>query len=162
MSNEFRIERVFAAPRDVVWDAWTRPEQLAQWFGPKGTKATMLRAEVRPGGILHSRLETPDGVMFGRFVYRDVTPPSRLVWEHGFGDADGNPVPPPFPMKWPIQMLTTVVFADEGDQTRVTLTWVPLDASPEEERVFAENLASMNGGWSGSFDVLDEYLATKG
>ena len=53
MAPEFRITRRFAAPRDRVWDAWTRPEQLARWFGPKGVTTTVLSFDLRPGGGLH-------------------------------------------------------------------------------------------------------------
>jgi uncharacterized protein YndB with AHSA1/START domain len=157
----FRIERVFAAPRQMVWDAWTVPEQYKQWFGPKGSRVELLQADIRVGGLIHSFMETPGGPMYGRGLYREVTPPSRLVYEHGFADAEGNLAKSPFPMDWPMVLLTTVVFEDEGDGTRMTLTWMPLDATPEQEATFAGHFESMNGGWGGSFDVLEEFLARK-
>ena len=60
--ENFVTTRVFAAPRARVWDAWTKPEQYARWFGPKGCTTTVKSADVRPDGLLHSRLDTPDGV----------------------------------------------------------------------------------------------------
>lgn len=157
---DFVITRIFKAPRQRVWDAWTKPEMLAQWFGPKGVTATVLAWDLRPGGVTHSRLETPDGNrMWARFLYREVEPPSRLAWEHSFSDADANVVPSPFPHAWPLRLLTVVLFADRGNETEVTLTWSPLDATPEQRKTFEESMASMEGGWGGSFDQLDAFLA---
>ena len=161
MPTEFRIERVFAAPREMVWDAWTNPEQLSQWSGPKGSKCETVTADIRTGGMHHWSMEMPGapGLMYGRADYREVTPRSKLVWVHGFADAEGNRVPVPFAENWPLTMLTTVTFAEEGDATRIVLTWVPLDASDVEDQVFAENIPNMTGGWTGSFEQLDEFLA---
>jgi uncharacterized protein YndB with AHSA1/START domain len=57
-------------------------------------------------------------------------------------------------------MLTTVVFEDEGARTRVTLTWEPINPSKEERESFAQMLPSMTGGWTGTFDQLDTFLAS--
>ncbi|MBX9880584.1 MAG: SRPBCC domain-containing protein [Sphingomonas sp.] len=155
----FTITRHFAAPRERVWAAWTQPEQLARWFGPKGSAGTILAFDPRPGGEWRGRMETPDGAtMFSKFVFREVTPPSRLVWVHGFADAAGNRIRAPFAAQFPLELLTTVDFAEDGAGTRITLAWEPLDASPEEEAFFASMMASMEGGWSGSFEQLDALL----
>lgn len=158
---EFVITRVFKAPRRKVWDAWTKPEQIARWLGPKGTTTVVLHADMRPGGMLHSRMASADGhVMWGKFVYREVTEPSRLVWVHSFSDEHANVVRAPFfDGLWPLELLTTVTFEEEAAGTRVTLTWVPMNATPEEQATFAANMVSMTGGWSGSFDQLDLVLA---
>ena len=107
---------------------------LAQWFGPKGVTTTVLRHELEPGGMLHARMDRPDGgTMWARFVYRAVEPPARLVWAHAFGDAAGNAVPSPFGGAWPLELLTTVTFEPAcGEATRVTLRWSPIDATAEE------------------------------
>ncbi|MDH7639595.1 SRPBCC family protein [Sphingomonas oryzagri] len=160
MAPEFRITRRFAAPRDRVWEAWTRPEQLARWFGPKGVTTTVLSFDLRPGGGLHARMESADGgVMWARFVYREVVAPETLVWEHGFADEAGEFTASPFGGPWPLRLLTNVRFEEEGDATRLTLTWVPLEATAEEEAAFAAMMESMTGGWSGSFEQLDAFLA---
>lgn len=160
MPTELRIERVFDAPREIVWEAWTVPEQIAQWMGPKGSTSESVSVDIRTGGMHHWRMDMPGaGSMYGRADYREVTPPSRLVWVHGFADAEGNRVAVPFAPGWPLTMLSTVTFEEEGEKTRVVLTWVPLDATPEQEQVFADNLPSMQGGWGGSFAQLEEFLA---
>jgi uncharacterized protein YndB with AHSA1/START domain len=160
---EFVIARVFDAPRQRVWDAWTKPDQLARWFGPKGVTTTVKAHDLRPGGMLHSHMDTPDGGrMWAKFVYREVTAPSRLVWVHSFSDEHAGVTRAPFfDGNWPLELLTTVTFADEGKATRVTLTWKPLNATDIERLTFAANMTSMNQGWTGSFEVLDAFLAAE-
>jgi len=156
----FTITRTFAAPLARVWEAWTRPEAVAQWFGPKGTCGTVLAFDLRPGGEWRGRMDMPDGgAMYSKFVFREIEPMSRLVWVHGFADSEGNRIRAPFAEQFPLEMLTTVLFADEGEATRVELSWTPLDATPDEEAFFTSMMESMNGGWSGSFDQLDSFLA---
>lgn len=159
----FSITRTFNASRARVWSAWTRPEALAQWFGPKGTSGVILAFDLRPGGEWRGRMDAPDGSsVYSKFVFREVEPMSRLVWVHGFADADGNRIRAPFAPQFPLEMLATVLFADEGERTRIEFSWTPLDATPEEEAFFANMMASMNGGWSGSFEQLDEFLGAGG
>lgn len=156
----FTIERRFAASLSRVWSAWTDPDQLAAWFGPKGTAGSILAFDLRPGGEWRGRMEGPDGsVMYSKFVFREIDPPHKLVWVHGFADAEGNRVRAPFAALFPLEMLTTVLFREADGGTLVTLSWEPIDASPEEIAFFTDMMASMTGGWSGSFDQLDEFLA---
>ena len=160
MSEKFEISRVFAAPRERVWEAWTKPEQLAKWLGPKGTSSQVKHFELKPGGYLHSRLTAADGsVSWGKNVYREIDPPNRLVWEQVFSNEAGDIVKAPFPMPWPLRMLTTVIFEDERAGTRVALTWEPINPTKEELASFAQMLSSMTGGWTGTFDQLDAFLA---
>ena len=161
--DEFVITRVFNAPRRPVWEAWTRPDQLGRWFGPKGVTATVEAHDLRPGGMLHARMDAPDGGrMWAKFVYREVIEPSRLVWVHSFSDEHASVTRAPFfDGNWPLELLTTVTFADEGTGTRVTLTWTPLNETDIERQTFAANMTSMNQGWTGSFEVLDAVLAER-
>lgn len=160
MSEKFEISRLFTAPRQRVWDAWTKPEQLGRWLTPPGATAEVKHFELKPGGYLHTKLTAPDGSLsWGKNSYREIDPPSRLVWEQGFSNEAGDFVQAPFPMPWPRTMLTTILFDDAGSDTRVTLTWEPINASKEELESFAQMLSSMTGGWTGTFDQLDAFLA---
>ena len=156
----FRISHVFKAPRAKVWAAWTQPDELARWFGPKGCDTTLIEYDLRPGGAWFARMDMQGAPpMYGRFIFREVDAPSRLQWVHGFSDEAGNRIRAPFPgSAWPLEMLTTVTFADHAGGTQVTLTFEPLDASEDERDTFIANLDSMQGGWSGSFQQLDELL----
>ncbi len=162
-ATDFVITRLFQAPRERVWKAWTTPDMLARWFGPKGVVTTVLRHELRPGGLFHARLDQPDGGrIWARILYREIVPPTRLVWEHAFGDAEGNVAPSPFGGPWPLRLLTTVDFAEEGAATRVTLRWSPIEAAPEEVQNFEEAKPGMKEGWGGSFERLDAALVATG
>jgi uncharacterized protein YndB with AHSA1/START domain len=159
-AQDFVLTRIFKAPRQRVWDAWTRPEMLMQWFGPKGVTTTVLQSELRPGGMLHAAMDSPGGGrLWARFVYREVVPPSRLVWVHSFSDEKAGLAPSPFGGPWPLEWLTMVTFEEAGDDTRVVLTCSPLNATPEEQAAFSGATLSMEGGWGGSFEQLDLYLA---
>jgi uncharacterized protein YndB with AHSA1/START domain len=159
--NHFVISRVFDAPRELVWTAWTAPDQIAAWLGPKGAApARVIRCELREGGVFLSAMKTPDGSeMCGKFVYREVTPISRLVWVHSFADVNGVLVRHPMSPTWPMEILTTVTFVDLGNKTEVTLDWMPLNADEAEAKTFRDGKPGMRGGWTGSFDQLAEHLA---
>lgn len=157
--DEFVMSHIFKAPRQKLWDAWTKPELLAQWFGPKGVKTTVVSADIRPGGMLHSHMDGPAGSrLWAKFVYREVTAPSRLVWEHSFSDEQANIAGSPFSDNWPKILLNIVTFEDAATDTRIRLSSSPLDATAEEEAEFSAAKESMTGGWGGSFEVLEEFL----
>jgi uncharacterized protein YndB with AHSA1/START domain len=159
--DHFTISRVFNAPRELVWKAWTVPERISAWFGPKGfAPARIIRHEFCVGGVFLSAMKMPDGSeMCGKFVYREITPVSRLVWVHSFADVNGVLVRHPMSPSWPMELLTTVTFADLGGKTEVTLDWVPLNVNELERKTFNDGKLGMQGGWTGSFDQLADYLA---
>jgi uncharacterized protein YndB with AHSA1/START domain len=157
----FVISRLLDAPRDKVWRAWTEVEHLRQWWGPKGFAVTQCKVDLRPGGIMHYCLRMPDGgEMWGKFVYRDIVKPERLVLIDSFSDKDGGTTVHPMSPDWPREMLTKVTFEAQGGKTKVTVQWVPVDASTAIERkAFDEGRDSMKQGWSGTFEQLESYLS---
>lgn len=160
MTDSFVISRLFAAPRQRVWDAWTIPEQFSAWLGPKGVATEVLHFDLRPGGYLHSKVTGPDGaVSYARSTYVEIEPPRRIVWRQGWADATGAFIDPPFPMPWPREMLTKIAFADVEGGIEITLTWTPADATDEQVASFKGVFPSMTGGWTGTFDRLDAFLA---
>src|SRR5436190_4039244 len=89
--QEFVVTRVLDAPRELVWQAWTEAERLAQWWGPKGSTIRVIKVDLKPGGIFHYAMQfQPGHDMFGRFVYREVAAPERLVFVSSFSDAAGG------------------------------------------------------------------------
>ena len=157
----FEVTRVVDAPRERVWKAWTDAEQLRQWWGPKGFAVTDLTNDLRPGGLMHYCLRMPDGgEMWGKFVYREIVKPERLVWINSFSDKDKGTTVHPMMPTWPREMHTTVTFTAEGKKTRVTVRWIPVDGSTETElKTFEQGRASMNQGWSGTFEQFNDFLA---
>jgi len=156
----FRIERLLDAPRERVWRAWTEVEHLVHWWGPKGFTVRHCTVDLRPGGKMHYCLRAPDGSeMWGRFVYREIVAPEKLVWVNSFSDKDGGVTRHPMAPDWPRELLTTVRFTDEQGRTRVTVEWMPIAASETELRVFDQGRDSMTQGWGGTFEQLIAYLA---
>ena len=160
----FETSRVFDAPRERVWQAWTDAEQMKKWWGPKGFKVKQLTLELKPGGRLLYCLVAPDGTeMWGKKVYREIVKPEKLVFVNSFSDAQGGTTRHPWNGNWPLEMDTTITFEALGPkQTRVSVRWMPVASSTELERkTFDEGRASMNQGWAGTMEQLNEYL-TKG
>ncbi len=162
MSDPFTITRTFDASLDRVWAAWTEPSRIAAWMTPKGSgELTMLQFDQRPGGVVHSSYVGPGGMglVYGKQVYREVEPKTKLVWEHSFSDAEGGITRHPMAPLWPLVLLTTVTFRPVGeDSTELTLEWLPLGATPQEQAMFDAAKPGMIGGWGGSFDNLVELL----
>jgi uncharacterized protein YndB with AHSA1/START domain len=160
---EFVISRTLDAPRDLVWKAYTEAERLAQWWGPKGSTIRVIKLDVRPGGIFHYSMAYSAGKeMFGRFIYREITAPVRLVFVSSFSDEKGGITRAPFPQigqTWPLEVLNETTFSEEGDKTTVSLRAVPINAIEEELATFAGMFDSMRQGFGGTFDQLDAYLA---
>jgi uncharacterized protein YndB with AHSA1/START domain len=156
----FIISRTFDAPRERVWKAWTERERLMQWFGPKGF--TMLTADLdfRPGGRFHYSLRAPDGKeMWGKFVYREIVRPEKIVLINSFSDASGGLARHPFSPTWPLEMVSETTLAESGGKTTITIKWTPLNATDEECNTFDASRDGMMQGWSGTFEQLAGYLA---
>src|SRR5215468_4023862 len=90
-TQEFTINRTFAAPREKVWRAWTDADSLARWWGPKGCTLRVLKLDLRPGGVFHYAMAfQPGHEMFGRFIFREIDAPERLAFVVSFSDAEGG------------------------------------------------------------------------
>jgi uncharacterized protein YndB with AHSA1/START domain len=133
---------------------------MQQWWGPKGVKVRASKMDLRVGGTYHYGMETPDGkIMWGRMVYREITPPERLVFINSFSDEAGGLTRHPLAPAWPLEMLSTFTFEDIRGKTKFTVRWAPYSATPEEQAAFDAGHASMTGGWTGTMDQLEGYLA---
>ncbi len=157
---KFEITRIFDAPRDLLFKVWTQPEHLTKWSGPKGFSIKYEKSDIRPEGIAHYVMTMPDGgEMWGKVIYKELKFPTRIVYLQYFSDADEGVARHPISPTWPLEMLTTVIFEDEGkNKTKITLTWEPQDASREEIETFNNAKGGMSQGWGGSFENLDNYL----
>ena len=155
----FQIARTVNAPIARVWKAWTEADQLKRWWGPKGFDILDVKVDLRPGGIMHYGLRSPDQIEFwGRFVYREIVPEKRLVFVVSFADKDANPVRNHWNAEWPLEILSTVEFEENGGRTTVTVRWIPLNATDAEIRAFDAGRESMKQGWSGTLDQLEGHL----
>jgi uncharacterized protein YndB with AHSA1/START domain len=158
--KEFTVTRRFDAPRELVFAIWSEAEHLAHWWGPKGFAIEVLAFDFRPGGIFHYSMRPPGGAqMWGRFLYREIVPPERIVWINSFADEHGNIVRAPFGGDVPLEMLNTITLAEHDGITTLTLRSMPFNATDAERATFDAMYESMQGGWKGTFDQLEEYLA---
>ena len=148
--REIVMTRVFDAPRHLVFDAWTKPELLARWFGPRGWTVPVCEIDLRPGGAFRYVLRGPDGsevVMRG--VYREVVPPERLVTTEGFdGFSEVGWRPED-------ETVTTMVLTEQDGKT----TWTATVLYPSKEvRDAALQLSEAWRGLGESLDRLAELL----
>ena len=161
--SEFVISRSFAAPRDLMFRVWTECAHLSHWWGPKGFTVFSCKNDLRPGGMMHYALRSPDGEdMWGRWIYREIAPPERIVFMSSFSDPDAGLTRHPSAQEWPLQLLTTITFDEHDGGTLVTVRWSPYDATEVERATFDAGRDSMRGGWSGTFDQLARHLVGKG
>jgi uncharacterized protein YndB with AHSA1/START domain len=157
---EFVITRVFDAPRQLVWKAWTDAEQLKHWWGPKGFKWLRATLDLRPGGLFHYCMRSPDGLeMWGKFRYHEVAAPERLTYIVSFSDAEGGITRNPMSATWPLEVLNTMTLSEQKGRTTLTLTGIPHNASEEERHTFRKGHLSMQQGFKGTLNQLAAYLS---
>jgi len=159
-SKAFVLSRVFDAPRDLLWQCFTDPERMKQWWGPKGAKILKAKMDLRPGGSYHYGMQTPDGtVMWGKFVYRKIDLQDRIELINSFSDEAGGLTRHPFAPNWPLELLSVFTFENApGGKAQFTIHWSPLNATAEEQKTFDAGHASMTQGWGGTMDQLAAYL----
>ncbi|MDB5763728.1 MAG: hypothetical protein JWQ21_2723 [Herminiimonas sp.] len=141
--NEIRIIRTYNAPVAAVWDAWTDPEQVAQWWGPRGFSITTHSKDLKPGGTWAFTMHGPDGVDYpNKTKYLEVEEHAKLVYDHG-----GNDDRPPM-------FRVTVLFSEVRGKTRMDMSMaLPTPEAAEETRKFIKKV-----GGNATWDRLAEYL----
>jgi uncharacterized protein YndB with AHSA1/START domain len=153
------ITRTFNAPRELVFEAWTKAEHLQQWWGPKGLTMSVSKLDFRSGGTFHFCLLSPEGdEMWAKFVLHEIVAPERIVFVNSFSDAEGNITRAPFSPVWPLEILNTVTLTEHEGSTTLTLKGEPINATSEELKAFADMHESMQQGFGGTFDQLAEFL----
>mgnify|MGYP001547732033 FL=1 len=141
------ITRVFDAPRALVWQAWTDPKMLGQWFGPRGFTATVPQWEQRAGGALRIVMHGPDGNDYPmKGVFTEVKAPERLVFSNIAIDNDGNHL---------LEGETVVTLSEQGGKTTMTLKSRAVGLVP----ISVQMLAGMEAGWTQSLERLAALVA---
>jgi len=142
-SNEIRITRVYDAPVRAVWDAWTIPEQVEQWWGPRGFTLTTHSKDLRAGGSWRYTMHGPDGVDYPNVTtYHVVEPHKKLVYDHGATDDR------------PALFRVTVTFKDTNGAT--TMEMISSFASAEVAAEMAKFIKRAGG--TATWDRLAEHL----
>ena len=152
--KELEIVRVFDAPRERVWKAWTDPEQVKSWWGPRSFTAPFAKIDLRVGGKYLYCMRSPDGKDYwSTGVYREIVPLQRIVATDSFADEKGNVVPAThygMSPDLPPEFVVTVTFEEYQRKTRLTLKHTGFPSGRDSE------MASQ--GWNESFDKLAETL----
>ena len=152
---EYILDRVFDAPREMVWRAWTDPELLPRWYGP-GVETIIHKFDLEPGGLWLGEMKWDGNSSFSKVVFQEIAPLERLVWHHSSSDSEWSIITSPMMADWPRVILTTVTFEDTGSKTNVRLTWVPFDATDAEIACFAGAMGGMGKGWESGYSLMDE------
>ncbi len=149
------IERTLDAPRDKVWAAWTTPDLIMRWWGPKGFTAPFARVSLRVGGSYLYAMRSPEGKDYwSTGFFHEVVPFERIVATDHFADEKGNVVPATFygmSPDIPVEMLVTVTFEASGRRTKLTLKHAGI---PE-----GRQMDDTRQGWNESLDKLAAVLA---
>jgi uncharacterized protein YndB with AHSA1/START domain len=140
------VARVFDAPRDLVFKAWTDPKQLAQWWGPAGYTTSRCEVDSRPGGHMQIQMHAPDGTIYQwESTFRDIDPPKRILFDSAVADRNGNLL---------FKGIHTVTFEENNGKTRLTVHSLANAVTPAG----AEALKGMPDGWSDCLGRLAEVL----
>ncbi len=138
------IERTFKAPTELVWDAWTKPEHLVNWWGPKGMETRVESHDLREGGAWKFVMKMPDGNDFiAEGVYEVIEAPHRLITSANFR-----------PMTEGVTL--EVLLEADGDRTRFTFNVL----HPTEEYCKQQEAMGFYNGWGSTFDRLEELLSS--
>ena len=135
-----RLERAFDAPIAMVFDAWTVPEQIVQWWGPEGCHVPEYRIDARAGGAWRTVMRGPDSDHIVSGVYHEISPPDRLVFSWAW-ETDGERGH---------ETEVTIDLREVGGRTELTLT--------QREFETKDSCEQHGFGWNSSFECLDTYL----
>jgi len=143
-SLELVIDRVFNAPRDLVWKAWTDPEMMKVWSAPRGFTIPRSEGELRVNGPWRATMVKPDGERLNLGgKYLEIAEPERLVFTHCWMDENDNPTSP--------ETTVAVTLTQRGNKTEMNFRQTGFDSAGSRD--------GHSGGWTECFDKLDELLA---
>lgn len=143
--REVTFSRVLDAPRALAWEVWTEPRHLHEWFGPAGFTTTTHEFAFVPGGVWRFIMHGPDGTDYpNRIVFREIVPPSRLVYENGW-DLPGAP----------LDFTVVVALESVGPRTRLSIHFTFADA--QALRTAVERYGVLEGGTQ-TLDRIAGYL----
>jgi uncharacterized protein YndB with AHSA1/START domain len=146
MKREVTITRMFDAPRRQVFLMWTKPERIAQWWGPHGFTNPLCEVDARPGGAMRIHMRAPDGVVYPmNGTFREVAAPERLVFASVAEDQDGSAL---------LETLSTVTFEEQAGRTTLTVEASAVPLVPKA----AAMVDGMEAGWTQSLERLGDSL----
>lgn len=150
--REIVIVRSFNAPRELVFEAWTNPKHVINWWGPTGFTNTIHEMDVKPGGVWRFIMHGPDGTDYpNKILFKEVIKPSLLTYTHGWDIENSNDDPRTFEV--------TVIFEAKGTKTELTMRMV--FKSKEVRNDVVEKYGAIEGNRQ-TMDKLEVYLEKMG
>src|SRR5688572_19258174 len=149
LENVAVVDRIFNAPVELVWKAWTDPKHFMRWWGPKAFTSPTCKIDFRVGGKFHFHMRSPEGQdLWSTGTYKEIVPLKRIVWTDSFADEKGNVVSANhYGMgDLPMEFEVTMTFEDQGGKTKFTLHHHGLPAG--------EMIEMTQVGWNESLDKL--------
>jgi uncharacterized protein YndB with AHSA1/START domain len=158
MNKNFSLIKTLKAPKQMVFNAFSSSEALAKWWGPVEAPIDVVKLDFRPGGIFHYKMKgTP--ISYGIFRYREIDKPNSIVWVNSFANEKGEIIKPPFEgLDFPKEILCKITLTEKNGITTLILSSEPLNASESEVNAFYSITESMEKGFGGTFDQLENYL----
>jgi uncharacterized protein YndB with AHSA1/START domain len=148
-SDDVVITGDIEARRPLVFEAWTNPRHVARWWGPLGFSNARCEIDLRPGGAIRIDLVAPDGTLYPvTGFFQEIIEPEKLIFSTSPVDGLGHPL---------LDVLNTVTFGDNGNQTKITIEAQVLRSTEESEPY----LAGLESGWMQSLERLNTYLARR-
>ena len=147
--QELTLTHIFDASIDLVFDIWTNPKHVAQWWGPKDFKNPVCEMDARPGGAILIHMQDPNNAVYRmRGVFHEVIKPKKLVFSaSGHEDEHNNPQ---------LETLNTITFTEINGKTKLTLHVEVITSSPQVQSA----LENMEEGWTQSLERLAIYVNT--
>jgi uncharacterized protein YndB with AHSA1/START domain len=156
------IVREFNAPRQLVFDAWTKVEHLTNWMFPMdGCVCEFSSADITSGGSSLHKVVMPNGfTMWLLTKYEEISAPEKLVFLQYISNEAGDIIPNPQMPDWPKHMLATLYFEEVADnKTKITFNWEPRNPTAEELAVFEASREDHGKGWGAGMEQLHKYLS---
>ncbi|GBG07391.1 polyketide cyclase [Paenibacillus agaridevorans] len=154
------VKRSFQVPLALLFEVITKPEHMQHWKGPRGFVMTIVSEDVRPGGKVHYSQSSPEGqIMWSLLEYVEIAPNEKFVYTNAFSDEEGNTLRAPFSQMWPLRILNTLTFREDGDMTELTMHGKAFETTKAEIQFFESFKENVKVGFADTFELLDEYLA---
>ncbi len=158
--NEFIIARELKTNLEILWKMFTEPENMASWYGPKEIKTGYSDMDFKRGGHYHfSMIDEDKNESWGKIYYIDIVKNIRLIYLNTFSNSKGEITRHPMAPLMPAELLTTIHFIKIDDNnSKIEIKWYPINALPEEIKMFNDFHESFKMGWTGSLDRLASEL----
>ena len=158
--KELVITRVINAPRELVFKVLSEAAHLAKWWGAKGSIISVKAFDFIPGGLFHYSMEMSGHIMWGRFMYLEISAPERIVFVSSFSDETGGIASNSFAPDFPREIKNELTLTENEGKTTLVLRGGPINANGAEAAFFEAMIGNLEQGFAGTFDQLETYLET--